>query len=408
MRFADNYAAVVAHAADEFSMEAAHPAARRAATNWKLEQATAAYIDASGPSAVINALDMVVLASASRLVMEDSVTNKPFGAEAQALLEIHRTLETNAWLLASSVIKPDQQQELRDIIHEWRRKNPQLRSVAGLRFREFMSAFSKTRERASSSPTSLFSLLFLDPMASMDPTTAAIEEARNTAERAMYYTQRMPTLLNWQVELLAYDLAVQPETKQMLEDTARFSKASEAFAKTAEELPKVISREREAAIQQILDGLAPEERKAKELLAEARKLAGEARETVVAGDAAAVSIKDAIATLDNFVRSVTPTNGSVAKGRPFEVLDYGAAAREIGAAARDLNALFNAADAARFSQLAKNTADESRAVVDHAYRRLLTLLLALVAAILLARLVHRFLAGRMERGRAAPGSACQK
>jgi hypothetical protein len=84
-----------------------------------------------------------------------------------------------------------------------------------------MSAFGKAPQRANSSPTSLFGLLFLDPMASMDPTTAAIEETRNTAERAMYYTQRMPTLLNWQMELFTYELAVQPETKQLLADTAR-------------------------------------------------------------------------------------------------------------------------------------------------------------------------------------------
>src|SRR5204862_277373 len=107
-------------------------------------------------------------------------------------------------------------------------------------------------QRASSSPTSVFGLLFLDPMASMDPTTTAIDETRNTAERAMYYTQRMPTLLNWQVELLTYELAVQPETKQLLADSSRFVQSSEAFAKTMEELPKVISREREAAIKQVL------------------------------------------------------------------------------------------------------------------------------------------------------------
>ena len=196
MRFADNYVAVIAHAAGDFNARTAEPEARRAATTWKLEQATAAYIDASSPNPIINALDMVVLASASRMVMQDSVGAKPFGEAALPLLENHRMLETNAWLLVSSILKPEQQQELRDIIQEWRKNNPELRSVAGLRFREFMSAFSKTPQRASSSPTSLFSLFFLDPMASMDPTTAAIEETRNTAERAMYYTQRMPTLLN--------------------------------------------------------------------------------------------------------------------------------------------------------------------------------------------------------------------
>src|SRR5213075_410136 len=157
----------------------------------------------------------------------------------------------------------------RELIQEWRRSNPNQRKVAGLRFREFLSALGKTPQRASTSPTSLFGLLFLDPMASMDPTTAAIEETRNTAERAMYYTQRMPTLLNWQVELLAFDLIAQPEAKQLLTDTARFAQSSEIFSKTIEQLPKLIDEQRTAAMKQLLDGLSIEDNKAYELLATA-------------------------------------------------------------------------------------------------------------------------------------------
>src|SRR5215207_7863199 len=64
MRFADNYVSVVAHASDQFSARATQPEARLAAAKWKLEQATAAYIDASGVNPVVNSLDLVVLATA--------------------------------------------------------------------------------------------------------------------------------------------------------------------------------------------------------------------------------------------------------------------------------------------------------------------------------------------------------
>lgn len=398
MRFADNYAAVVAHAADDFNIKAAQPEARRAATKWKLEQATAAYIDASGPNPVINTLDMVVLATASRMVMEYNVAEKPFGAAALPVLDTHRMLESNAWSLAGKIMKPEQQQELRDIIQEWRKNNPELRSVAGLRFREFMSAFSKTPPRANSSPTSLFSLFFLDPMASMDPTTAAIEETRNTAERAMYYTQRMPTLLNWQVELLTYELAVQPETKQLLVDAGRLAKSSEVFARTAEQLPKMIGEQREAAIRQVLEGLAPEEKKAKELLGEARALVAEARETLKTGGAAADSVNATLKTLDEFVRSVTATNASAAPAndRPFDVLDYAATARDIGGAAKDLNTLLASANenVSRLSQLRQQTAAEAKDVIDHAWRRMLTLGLVLLGAGLCAGILYRVIFAR--------------
>ncbi len=410
MRFADNYAAVVARGADDFDKKTAQPETRRIAAKWKLEQATAAYIDASGPNPVINALDLVVLAAASRMVMEDYVAKDPFGQSAVPLLESHRMLETNAWSLASRVMKPDQQRELREIIEEWRRKNPQQRNVVGLRFREFMTAFGKTPERASSSPTSLFSLLFIDPMASMDPTTAAIEEARNTAERAMYYTQRMPTLLNWQVEVLTYELAVQPEAKQLLADTERLTKSSEVFAKTAEQLPKVISEQREAAIKQLLDGLGPEEKKAKEVLSEARSVVVEARATLKAGNAAADSVHATIKTLDEFVRSVSKTNTSaVSTNRPFDVLDYATAARDIGGAAKELNALLASANdsAARVSQIRQHVVVEAKSVVDHAFGRVLVLVLVLVGGGLVAGIVYRVVSSRVQAGRVPVDRDCQ-
>ena len=401
MRFADNYAAVVAHAADDFNTRAVGPEARRAATKWKLDHATAAYIDASGPNPVINALDIVVLASASRMVMEDNLTAPPFGEAALPLLESHRLLETNAWALVNTFLKPEQQKELLEIIQEWRRNNPQQRDVAGLRFREFMSAFSRTQERASSSPTSLFGLLFLDPMASMDPTTSAIEETRNTGERAIYYAQRMPTLLNWQVELLTYELVVQPETKQILGDTARFSKASEAFAKAAADLPGVIAREREAAIKQALEGLAQEEKKAKELFGEARVLATEARETLKAGSAAAESISTTIKTLDEFVRSVTQTNDAPSNQRPFDVLDYATTARDISSAAKDLQALLGAANSnvSQLSQLRQESAAEVRNIVDYSFSRAITLILVFFGGALVTATLYRVVANRLNARR---------
>jgi hypothetical protein len=412
MRFADNYAAVVARGADDFDKTIASPEARLQAARWKLEQATAAYIDASGPNPIINTLDIVVLAAASRMVMEDYVAKHPLGQAAVPLLESQRRLETNAWSLASRVMKPEQQHELREIIQEWRRNNPQQQNVVGLRFREFMTAFGKMPERASSSPTSLFSLLFLDPMASMDPTTAAIEEARNTAERAMYYTQRMPTLLNWQVEALTYEVAVQPETKQLLADTDRLSKSSELFAQTAAQLPKVISEQREAAIKQLLDGIGPEEKKAKEILNEARSVAVEARETLKVANATAESVNTTVKTLDEFVRFVSKTNTSAVStnGRPFDVLDYATTARDIGGAAKELNVLLASANdsAARLAQLRQQTAADAKGVVDYAFARTLTLVLVLVCGALLAGILYRVVSSRLMIRRAPSNNDCQK
>ena len=71
MRFADSYVACIAQAADDFGAKVGTPKARLAALKWKLGQATSAYTDATGPNPVVNALDMLVLVSVSRMVVED-------------------------------------------------------------------------------------------------------------------------------------------------------------------------------------------------------------------------------------------------------------------------------------------------------------------------------------------------
>ena len=255
------------------------------------------------------------------------------GDTIKPLLDAQRNLETNAWTLAGGLLKPSQQQELRDLIQEWHQKNPYY-YVGQVRFSEFVTALGKMPSKAATAPTSIFSLLYLDPLAGLDPTAAAIEETREIGERAMYYMQRTPNLLSWQAEVLAYQLGNQPASQQVLSDASRLAASSEIFAKTAQQLPQLINDQRQAAIQQILDGLTTNANKSGELLTGTRA-------TLNAASEAATNLNAAIQSLTN-CRIRCPTNSthsSNTNSKPFDVLDYGTAAAQIGAAANNLNAL---------------------------------------------------------------------
>jgi hypothetical protein len=386
MRFADSYVASVAQAADEFGAKVGTPKARLAALKWKLGQATSAYTDATGPSPVVNALDILVLVTVTRMVAEDYGV-ETFGDAILPLLETQRQQETNAWSLANGMLKPAQQQELRDLIQEWRQKNPHQRYVGAIRFREFATALGKPQTPATTSPTSVFSLLYLDPLAGLDPTTAAIEETQRLGERAMYYTQRMPQLLSWQTEVLGYQLAAQPESAQVLSNANQLATSAEMFTKTAQQLPQLINDQRQAAIQQLLDGLRSQET--------------DVRQTLNAGGDAAASINAAIKSLDGFVRYVSSPNTNKTtvstNSRPFNVLDYGTAAGQIGAAARDLNTLLTTLNQStpQMAQLGQQTAADANRVVDHAFRRGLILILVLLAGSVVAALTYRILASKL-------------
>jgi len=390
MRFADTYAATVAQACDEISAQTTNTDVRLTTLRWKLGQATSAYTDATGQNPAVNALDMLVLVSMARMVVEDYGV-ETYGETIQPLLTAQRSLETNAWAMAGGVLKPSQETELKDLIQEWRAKNPHQRYVGAVRFREFVAALGKAPTQSTAAPTSLFSLLYLDPLAGLDPTAAAIEETRELGERAMYYTQRMPGLLSWQTEVLAYQLAGQPESKQILGDASRLAASADVFAKTAQQLPQLINDQRQAAIQQILDGLTEQGNKSRELL-------GDTRLTLDSAGAAATNINAAIRSLTEFVRFVTPTNPtpSTTNSRPFNVLDYGTAAAQIGAAANNLNALLAQVNqsAPQIEKLGQQTKTDADDIVRHAFYYGVALVLILLVGSVLARLAYRKLADK--------------
>lgn len=388
MRFADSYVAAISQAADDFGAKVGTSKARLAALKWKLGQATSAYSDATGPNPVVNALDVLVLVTMSRMVVEHYGV-ETFGDQILPLLEIQRQQETNAWKLADGMLKPGQKQELMDLIREWRQKNPHQRYVGAIRFNEFLSALGRMPQQSTTAPNSIFSLLFLDPFAGLDPTAAAIEETRRLGERAMYYTQRMPQLLSWQTELLTYQLAEQPESEQILSNANQLAASAQSFAATAQQLPQLINDQRQAAIQQLLEGLTAQET--------------QARLTLNSAGDAATNINAAIRSLTEFVRYVSPTNASPASAttnsRPFNVLDYGTAASQIGAAARELNAALTTMNQStlQLAQLGQQTAADANGVVNHAFWRGLILILVLLAGSVLAGLTYRFLARKLAR-----------
>ena len=396
MRFTDTYVAVIAQACDEINTGTTNPAYRVAALRWKLSQATAAFDDATGDAPSVNLLDVLVLVTMARNVVED------YGAESYGdgylqLLAAQRDMESNAWTMANGILQPSQKQELMNLIQQWRGQFPHQHYVGPIRFREFVVTLGRTPKQSKAATTSIFSLLYLDPLAGLDPTTAAIEGTRELGERAMYYCQRMPMLLDWQTQLLAYQLADQPAPTQILADANQLAASAAIFAKTSQQLPQIINDQRQAAIQQILDGMVSQANKSSQLLTETRL-------TLESTAKAAANVNTAIQSLSEFVRSVSPTNNSpvsTATGRrPFNVLDYGVAASQIGAAAGNLDTLLATANqsAPEMEKLSSQVTANADSVVQHAFWLGLVLILILLAGSVVAGLVYRVMANRLANG----------
>jgi hypothetical protein len=192
MRFADEYVGRVVEDSSRFIRGEDDPRIRLAVASWQLTQANAAYGNATGPSPVVNALDLVTLASLSRMVAEDTIVSR-FPETGQQLLATHRELEKAAWTLCDEFLTPSQIADLHGILDEWRRQHPTVRTVAFIHFLDFAKQIGRPKPGETARAGGLFAMLGIDPLSGLDPAIREIEQTRALAERTIYYMQRVRT-----------------------------------------------------------------------------------------------------------------------------------------------------------------------------------------------------------------------
>jgi hypothetical protein len=402
MRFADTYVAFVSQGCDDASAATTNANVRLAALRWKLQQATAAYNDATGENPSANALDLLVLTTIARGVVEDAAAQVYGTNVVQPLLQAQIAMESNAWAMASNILTPQQQGELRDLIRQWHEKFPHQHNIGAIRFREFATALGQTTEQTKARPGSIFTLLYLNPLSGLDPTTAAIEGIRQLGERTVYYTQRMPNLLNWQTQVLVYELARQPESTQMMANMNQFASTAAVFSQTGKQLPQIINDQRQAAIQQIFDNLDAQQNKAGQLMTNTRL-------TLNSAAVAASNINTALLSLTAFVQFVTPTNSSsepegTNSSPPFNILDYGTTASQISAMATNVNNLLATANQSlpQIDKISDQMSENADQIIHHAFMMGLVLIIILLVGLVVAGLAYRVLADKLTGGRKPP------
>ncbi|HEY4370087.1 MAG TPA: hypothetical protein VGN07_22845 [Steroidobacteraceae bacterium] len=391
MRYADDYSARITDPLEALNVQSASPEQRLLAHDWRIQQSTAAYTIASGPNPVINALDMIVLATLSRMVVEDYIGSLA-GARAAPLLEVHRDLERQSWALVANVVNDEQTTELRALIAQWRAAYPDARAVSQVRIADFAGIAGRHSDEKHGSG-SVFALIGLDPLSNLDPAVRELEQTRLLAERTIYYLQRSPGLLDMQVERLAYQLAVTPEAKHSIAGIERVSFAAEALGRLSADAPALIASERHALITDLTATLHSEQRRLQTLLVEAR-------EVLQAGTQTSESVGATVAALDGFVARFQPKDAPPSAAstprRPFDITEYAQTAHELAGAAQDLQALLAQADSssAGVQRLAATTTQGLNAVVDRAFWRGILLITVLALATLLTTLAYRYVTVR--------------
>ncbi len=394
MRFADEYAGSITPPIRNFQGSTDNAADRLLAQNWLLSQATAAYTIASGPSPVVNTVDLVVLTTLSRMVVDDAWSGERFGERAAPLREAYHRLEPLVLELAKGALSADQIAELQHVIVVWRDQNPHVTAISYVHFREVASSIRANKTGGAVRSGGLFSMLGLDPFSSLDPAVREISQSRELAERTIYYAQRLPNLLDMQIERLTFEFATMPEVTRLLANADHVAGAATTTARVVGELPTLLPREREAAIRQFMDAVTVES-------AHTRQLVVELRAALEAGTATSNSLDGTIRSFDQLVArlekpSKVDASAQASPAKPFDITEYTAAAAEITRSAAQLESLIGSVDrgSPALAQASEHAATTLRGVVDHAYWRGAQLLGLLIVGGLAAALVYRLAARR--------------
>ena len=286
---------------------------RRRAAEIKLAIARSVVNTVAGPSSFAALIDLVVK---TELLVKAAETSAPaaFGGDGARLRESLERARLQAWATARRCMPQTEVDRLREVLADWRLEEDDLVFVAQTSVQEFTAGIGVGESPDGRRRVTLLSLLALDPLAGLDPTTRELEQTRLLGERAFYQAQRTSRLLRWEVESLLYSVLAAPETQGLLRAADRASRAADEAARTLQSLPETIAAERTAAIAEIEAMVA---RQRTDLLAELETAVARQRAEAVDDLQAAVAaerkaLRDDVAAVEGpLVRTMDAARGTI-------------------------------------------------------------------------------------------------
>jgi hypothetical protein len=395
MRSADIFLVGVTTSAEQLRRDGA-PISQVDLQTLRISYTTTLLALATGPNALANLLDMVVLIARSRMMVEAYWLPEVYGESARPFLETCREAETQLWQLAAPLLTTAQQEELRQTIHTLHQQDRNSQTFLPTQALNFVTEIGKVSQRKRSEPSSVFSLLMLDPLSGLDPATRELAETRLFAERALFIAHRMPNLLRWEMELFTLKAMEIPQLQQLLTNSTQLAAAAERFSQAATQLPTLLTTERE----QLMAALKAQESGLSSLTKEVQLMLATGSQMADAANGALKTFQEVSARFN-----AGPPDPNTP---PFRINDYTAAAAQIQAAATELVALLQALDglagsshlaqvSSQFSVLTQYVQSSGREVVDYAFQRGLLLVILCCGVVLITALVYRILAARLAR-----------
>lgn len=419
MSYADRFASIMAQSFEDFDGLNPSPEARRFVLDDMVHSVSSVFTTAAEPNPQTALLDMVAITTLGRMIYEDNL-RKRFGKPIEVMARGFGELESDVWQIAAKILTIEQQHELRAVILEWRKRNPDKVIYNYFRFSEFAADRRKSTLVKKDGTGGLFK--------SVQQATQQVEETRMLAERGLYLATRMPLLAGAFSEVWMTQLLVNPEAQKVLLDLHNVSNVSQRMAAVAEELPdqlmKDISRlrvqtvnqifkgvdawsektlndvmarvaiEREAFIDQFMNRLVGEQKIVLQaILSEQHKFAELAAELRKLMEGSNTLLLTANTLAEKFI--VAESSGEPGDSKPFDIKEYQDTIAEVTRLVESTNRLVAEAGQEKMVpqliQALDRVEGEGEELIDHSFRQALILILISMVAYVIARLVYNSL-----------------
>ena len=346
MAFADRYFSIMTSAYSAFEAQAPPTENHKHILSICTYSISSAFTIAAQSNPVGALLDMVAMVTLGRIIFEENMLPK-YGSQLHPLIKGFREAERDIWLVTSKTALPVQQLELRAFILDWRKNHPEVLFFPSVRFGDFSAQRTQSGKKEAGG---LFK--------SVEKATQQVEEARLLAERGMFLATRMPLLTGLFGGVWFSQLVKHPDMEEILKNLGKLTAVSERLTAVVEQLPdiitverdatikqamgsindltmttinqtaKLVTNERKASIDQLMQGLSNERKQiVEDFISEEAKLRGlisELRLTLNASN-------ELIVSTDSLVKGLNlePSKAKAAPpGKPFDVLEYQATLKE--------------------------------------------------------------------------------
>jgi len=385
LRFADNFILSASLATESLKHDGV-PVDREFMVLAKVRLSSDMIALVTGSNSLNNLISTLIYTQSMRLSIDEYWRPVQFGDSANAMAKVLDERNRELEEYAAKILTPRQIDELHQVIDRWHKNHPSSEhNIGELANISTVNQILKVANQtvANDGSYSVFSLLDLDPLASLDPATRELTETRLFGERTLFLTQRLPQLMEWQMELLAYRTGRLPEVSSIVDSAAGISKSSERFSLTIADLPAIIHREQEAFMAHL-----------KEQQVGLDQLAKNSAHTFSEGARMADATREVLATYRSILDQMSKESEEHPESEPFSIRDWGESATRIEKMSLSLQALLGEVTtdggSTEIQKIGDITEAAAQRIIDYALWRSLVFLTAaviIIAAIILSSLI---------------------